>query len=193
VCTNTYRRRRSCHSRVTFPHLVQPLFQPCGYSLSSLSFTTRVILPLKKHTQVRKQLPNPSLWTQVKSCLKCTKFVREFVFSQRKKKQREINFCSLCFSLFLSHSLSFPVHTVCVLLSLINFTKVSCEWYWRITQKRCCVQVIGTYECLYSQQMKYKNSSLTHEHDCLDKVEKLWQGSSEREDHQQQLEGWHSR
>jgi hypothetical protein len=45
-------------------------------------------------------------------------------FSQKNKKKH----CFLSvFSLSLSLSLSFSVHTLWVLLSLINFTKVSCE------------------------------------------------------------------
>jgi energy-coupling factor transporter transmembrane protein EcfT len=45
-------------------------------------------------------------------------------FSQKIKKKH----CFLSvFSLILSFFLSFSVHTLWVLLSLINFTKVSCE------------------------------------------------------------------
>jgi hypothetical protein len=51
-------------------------------------------------------------------------FWREFFFFTRNKKKH----CFLSvFSLFLSLFLSFSVHTRWVLLSLIDFTKVSCE------------------------------------------------------------------
>ena len=43
-----------------------------------------------------------------------------------KKNETKLCFLSV-FSLFLSLFLSFSTHTVWVLLSLINFTKVSCE------------------------------------------------------------------
>jgi hypothetical protein len=51
-------------------------------------------------------------------------FWREFFFHTKNKKK----YCFLSvFSLFHSLFLSFSVHTLSVLLSLVNFTNVSCE------------------------------------------------------------------
>ncbi len=72
------------------------------------------------------------------------------------------------FSLFLRLSFTFTVHTVWVLLSLLNLVfyvslvlsfhnkqnSISQSKLWWITNKSCCVQVIGVYTSLDSGQIK---------------------------------------